>query len=257
VTEPPLRAALRLDIFIEILLRGSVNTALTSTPDVFSSGAIAVDHSRNFTLDYGNTKNQNIVMNWGTAIPVLATVLVAASGYVVTYLNNLRLSQRKERLERIDRQLRELYGPLFALTITSEAAWKTFRSIYRPGGPYWDLDNHNPPNEREAAAWRLWIAEVFMPINEQMVLLIQEHADLLEEPEMPDPLIQLAAHVAGYRFLLKAWEAADYSRHVSPTVYPKELKEYTQAHYERLQRKQAETIGTIWGDRSGRRRPFG
>jgi len=180
---------------------------------------------------------------------VLATVLVATSGYVATYLNNVRLSQRKERLDRIERQLRELYGPLFALHRTTTAAWKTFRSTYREGIiPYWSAKN--PPNDEETTAWRLWITEVFMPINEQMVQLVHDHADLLEETELPDPLLLLSVHVAAQRAVLKAWQTEDYSRHTSGTSYPRDaLEEYTVHHYQRLQRKHAEIIGAIYGDR--------
>ena len=66
---------------------------------------------------------------------LIATIILAFIGYLVTYLNNLKLSQRTERLERINRQLGELYGPLFALTQSSDRAWKAFRENI-------DLDRH-------------------------------------------------------------------------------------------------------------------
>jgi hypothetical protein len=44
----------------------------------------------------------------------LVTIAVAVIGYIGTYGNNLRLAQRERRLERINRQLAELYGPLLA-----------------------------------------------------------------------------------------------------------------------------------------------
>ncbi|MER6468031.1 hypothetical protein [Streptomyces collinus] len=46
----------------------------------------------------------------------VVTIGLAFVGYVVTYLNGLRLTQRQERLARVNRQLSDLYGPLFALT---------------------------------------------------------------------------------------------------------------------------------------------
>ncbi len=47
-------------------------------------------------------------------IAVVVTIGLAFVGYVVTYLNGLRLSQRQERLARVNRQLGEFYGPLYA-----------------------------------------------------------------------------------------------------------------------------------------------
>jgi hypothetical protein len=194
-------------------------------------------------------------VDWGTGITVLATAIVAVSGYVITYQNSLLLSQRKERLDRIDRQLRELYGPLLALHLTSNEAVKEFRRSYRPTrAPYWSKGD--PPTEMEAEAWRLWITEVAMPINERMVQVIQEHADLLEEPEIPKPFTKLSAHTAGYKFLLKAWEAGDYSRNTPLTPFPQDLAPYVRARYVRLQKTQAEIMGAIYEGQSPWRRFF-
>ena len=106
-------------------------------------------------------------MDWKTLATLLVTVALAFAGYVVTYRNSVKLSQRNERLDRIDRQLRELYGPLFALVSASGEAWSGFRRIYRPGiSSYWRSEP--APTEQEAAAWRLWMVEVFMPLNTRM-----------------------------------------------------------------------------------------
>jgi hypothetical protein len=44
-------------------------------------------------------------------ITAVVTVFVAFIGYLITYLNTIRLAQRTEKLQRINRQLSELYGP--------------------------------------------------------------------------------------------------------------------------------------------------
>jgi hypothetical protein len=55
-------------------------------------------------------------MDTNLLLPALVTISLAFIGYFATYFNNLRLSQRSEELARVNRQLSELYGPLFALT---------------------------------------------------------------------------------------------------------------------------------------------
>ncbi|MHC4510486.1 MAG: hypothetical protein ACYTAO_16285 [Planctomycetota bacterium] len=65
-------------------------------------------------------------MDTTLAVTPIVTVLLAFVGYLMTYLINLRTSQRKEQLERVSRQLKELYGPLLALTQASEQAWFGF-----------------------------------------------------------------------------------------------------------------------------------
>lgn len=68
-------------------------------------------------------------------IAAVVTVALAFAGYVATYLNGLRLTQRQERLTRVNRQLGDFYGPLLALT---EANARTFAAFVerhaRPGG---------------------------------------------------------------------------------------------------------------------------
>jgi hypothetical protein len=70
--------------------------------------------------------NQTVTVIVTTAV----TVLLAFLGYIATYLNNLQLSRRKDRLERVNRQLSELYGPMFSLTHASSIAWKWFREAH-------------------------------------------------------------------------------------------------------------------------------
>ena len=68
----------------------------------------------------------------GTEAVALVGVVAAVLGYFVTYGTNLRLAQRKDRLERINQQLSEFYGPLLALTQSSGQSWQAFRKRYRP-----------------------------------------------------------------------------------------------------------------------------
>ena len=58
-----------------------------------------------------------------TIITISVTLLVAFSGYVAKYINDLRIAQRKDKLERVNQQLRDLYGPLFSLIKASTITW--------------------------------------------------------------------------------------------------------------------------------------
>ncbi|MFF8439393.1 hypothetical protein ACF07U_00750 [Streptomyces californicus] len=69
-------------------------------------------------------------------IALVVTITLALIGYVAAYLNGLRLAQRGERLARINRQLSDLYGPLFALTEANSRAFEAFAEHHlRPDGP--------------------------------------------------------------------------------------------------------------------------
>ncbi len=189
----------------------------------------------------------------------LIGVCIAVIGYFVKYRTDLRLAQRNDRLERINRQLSEFYGPLLALTRSSGQSWQAFRKRYRPPGSesFWKSDP--PPTKEDAIAWRLWMTTVFMPVHQRMMELVLERADLIEEPEMPPSLLDLCAHVNGYQAILKEWETGEISTaredNISVVNFPGEkLAEYAATAFGRLKAEQAELLGaTGKKDRSSKR----
>ena len=58
-------------------------------------------------------------MNGTEEAVALIGVCIAVIGYFIKYRIDLKLAQRNDRLERINRQLSEFYGPLLALTRSS------------------------------------------------------------------------------------------------------------------------------------------
>jgi len=174
----------------------------------------------------------------------LGAIAVALVGFIVTYAISLRLAVRKDQLDRVDRQLRELYGPLFSLNRASAEVYRAFRQEWRRGVPgYWS--NPVPPTEEEAAAWRLWMVEVFFPLIARMENLVIQHADLIDETEMPPCLLELVTHVSTYQAVLRAWQDGDYGRHTSMLPYPRAtITEYLERRYAELKQRQAELLGT-------------
>ena len=182
-------------------------------------------------------------MNTELLVSIGIPISLAFLGYIVTYFNNLRLSQRSERLERVNKQLSELYGPLFARTHASRMAWRAFRKIYRPG--YDDFfDPTDPASEDDLKAWRLWMETVFMPNNLQMFELITSKADLLIESEMPECLLEFCAHVNAFKAVIEKWSRNDFSEHRPYVTYPgKTLIDYTKVTYQKLKAEQNHLIG--------------
>lgn len=185
-------------------------------------------------------------MNTTLLFTTAVTIALAFIGYLATYLNNLRLAQRKERLERVNRQLGELYGPLFALTQASNRAWTAFRSKYRPGQAF--FDGVTTPSEDELKAWRLWMTTIFMPANSRMYELVLSKSDLMIESRMPTCLLDLCAHVASYQTVMARWEQNDYTEHVALLEYPTEsLTEYVSHAFEQLKGEQQRLLGQKTG----------
>jgi hypothetical protein len=193
-----------------------------------------------------------------TEVVALVGVCAAVIGYFVKYWTDLKIEQRNDRLERINRQLNEFYGPLLALTRSSGESWQAFRKRYRPGGgSFWKSDP--PPTKEDAVAWRLWMTTVFMPLHQRMVELVLENAALIEEPDMPPCLLAMCAHVAGYQAVLKEWETGEISvareDNISIVNFPgEELADYAAAAFSRLKAEQARLLGstTMTGSPAGR-----
>lgn len=181
-------------------------------------------------------------MDLRTLLPLLIPITLAFIGIAATYFNNLASARRKDRLERINNQLKNLYGPLLITEQSASAAWSAFRRRYRPQKHF--FGEGEPPTEEELAAWRLWMSEVFMPLNLRMEQIVLGNADLIEDSSMPESFLHLAAHVASYKPLLKRWQSQDYSQHQPLLNFPSQtLREYVERRFVELKSEQARLLG--------------
>ncbi|MCX5175008.1 hypothetical protein OG523_04350 [Streptomyces virginiae] len=177
-------------------------------------------------------------------ITLVATIVLAFVGYTVTYLNGLRLAQRQERLSRVNRQLSELYGPLFALTEANSRIFGAFLERNARSDGRSPFVHELPPTEEELAEWRLWVKTVFLPNIQRMRDLVIKHADLLSESRMPPILLQLCAHVSGYEITVARWEQGSYGEHRSVVPFPsEEIAAYARHGFTGLKREQGRLLG--------------
>jgi hypothetical protein len=177
-------------------------------------------------------------VSWQAALTLAVPASVAILGLFAAYITNLRLAQRSAQLERVSRQLSDFYGPLYALISASNISWDAFRATHRPGGAFWGVRG-DPVSDADAAAWRLWMSQVFMPLNRQMRDLVVTQAQLLDEDQMPPCLLTLCAHVATYEAILAKWSADDFSEHASAVPFPKmELTAYAARGFELTKNRQ-------------------
>ncbi|MEU2758647.1 MULTISPECIES: hypothetical protein [unclassified Streptomyces] len=177
-------------------------------------------------------------------IALVVTITLAFVGYVAAYLNGLRLAQRGERLARINRQLSDFYGPLFAITEANSRAFGAFaeRNV-RPDGRS-PFDHEDPPTEEELAEWRLWVTSVFLPNIRTMRDLVVTHADLLREPAMPPILLTLCAHVSGYEITAARWAQGQFDQHQSVVPFPsQDLADYAREGFTALKAEQSRLLG--------------
>jgi hypothetical protein len=183
------------------------------------------------------------VVDTSTLVTLSVTVLLAAAGFFATYLNNLRLARRKDRLDRVSKQLSDFYGPLLALSRAADRSWIEFMEKYRPDAKsFWD--RRYPPTEEQEGLFRLWMRHVFMPLNVRMVDVVTNKADLLDEPYVPEFLLQLCAHVASYQAILERWDNEDFLENAPQISFPgEEIIQYAEATFGRLKAEQNDLLG--------------
>jgi hypothetical protein len=174
-------------------------------------------------------------------ISLIVTIILAFTGYLVTYWNSLRIAKRQELLDLVNRRISEFYGPLYVATQTSD---KAYRALLQKLGKKAVFDDKNdPPTERDIAEWRVWLETVFMPNNLLIEKLIIEKAYLIQDEQMPDCLLEYITHVSGYKAVMKKWSKGDYSENVSVIGFPEGLREYAAKSYKELKTKQLQLIG--------------
>jgi hypothetical protein len=186
----------------------------------------------------GGSNVANITL--ASALLTLSGGIVAAVlGSVFKYFYDLRIARRKDRLDRVNLQLRLLYGPLYATDLAAREAWLAFRRKCRPNvDSFWH--DSPPPTSQEAAEWRVWTTDVFMPLNERMERTIVENADLLPGSTIPVALLTMCAHVAAYKAIRKKWSAGNFSEHNSPIQYPwQEFRAHVTSTFQELKEEQA------------------
>jgi hypothetical protein len=170
----------------------------------------------------------------------LAAIFLALLGFILAYLNNIRIDKRKEKLELINKQINQFYGPLFVSVNTSDIAYKAYLKKIENRK---SVDSGISFNEYENKEWEIWLESVFMPLNLFGEKVILENAYLIREAEMPECLIKFLTHVSAYKALLKKWENGD-KNEVMPLIdFPKELSDYVRESYLELKTEQLRLIG--------------
>jgi hypothetical protein len=185
------------------------------------------------------------------AITASAAICVAVLGALLSYLYTRRQERRKARLERLNAQLQEFYGPLYAIFEANRIAHLEFVKTLREGTTTLFDENVEPLNEDELRLWRLWAQSAHQHRSTPAYEVIINKAHLLIQDEMPPCLLQFCAHKAGYDVVIERWKQGDYTEHLSVVRHPGDaLHEYLQHSFVALKRKQAEEIDATQGKKA-------
>ncbi|GAA2484857.1 MULTISPECIES: hypothetical protein [Actinomycetes] len=131
-----------------------------------------------------------------------AAAVIAIMAYWLNHRGEVRRSLRKERINWVSSQLKDLYGPLLVLAETNERAWREYRKEYFPHGE----SPQGPLAESMSTRWHVWVKTVFAPRAQQIREIVTARGDLIIEREMPAVVLDFCAHAATYDALLADWD---------------------------------------------------
>jgi hypothetical protein len=173
----------------------------------------------------------------------LSALFVALAGGLVSYMASQQLNRRNGQLNRIDRQLSYLYGPLLAISGANRRAYQTLLAMHRGGAEKFFDPGLPDPSEAELQLWRLWVESVFQPGNKRMYEIIVEHADLLVDDGMPAVLLEFCAHVSSWDVTIQRWAAGDFATYWAGVPHPGEsLEQYVQETFQDIKSQQEELL---------------
>jgi hypothetical protein len=161
----------------------------------------------------------------------ILTILVAFTGYALTFLSAHMLARRRDKLDLVNKRLNEFYGPLY---VASQAGNIAYRSLLNKQGK----TQSEPITDKDLKDWVLWMRTIFIPLNEIREKIIIEKAHLIVEEHMPQCLLDFVTHVVGYKAVLHKWAEGDYSERRSTIGWPPEFDVYVRNSYAALKAEQ-------------------
>lgn len=180
---------------------------------------------------------------WDLRSLALGLVTIFATAYATNlffHRANLKLAKRNEKLDRLNRQLGDLYGPLRMLRYAGETGFRTFKAKYFPNRPelFWQGVE---PSEEDYAAWRVWLKHTLMPVNKQIENLLLEHGDLIDGTEIPQPVLDFFAHVSTLEAVIAQWDQGNFKDFKSGIQYPVDFNRHIDDTYKKLLRARKNT----------------
>ncbi|CAE8700584.1 unnamed protein product [Polarella glacialis] len=206
--------------------------------------------------------------------------LFLVSGLAINWLSVLKrheLDCRAQRLhselERTERQLAQVFGPLTAITHATQVGFKSFVAeheecrhvlrtlrLQRLQGDQ-SLEKEAPwisnckaleahialrPRSREGRRYRGLVLCTLQPLNRQAMDIALNHTHLIDG-DFPECLYSLYAHVIEMDSLLERWRQRDFSALFARTPYPMEVNKWASNEFQRLRQKQTELILELEG----------
>jgi len=180
-------------------------------------------------------------------LPIIAAItgaLVAGSFGLLTFILLLRNEKRKRReeagLRHLQRQIEELYGPLYGL----DRFVKAVNEIELLRIPASARDEKGRPKDEEGGTViRFFREHYYLPLNEERMELIRTKVYLLDSDDIPESFTEFIKHAAQLDCFHTLWKEADIKTYgIKPIEYPAEFSSDVERTLDELRREYNEYI---------------
>jgi hypothetical protein len=186
-------------------------------------------------------------------IAALTAALVSGGFSVITHIvvsrNDKRKRREEARLRHLQRQIEDLYGPLYGLiqfgAAINEVEWLRLPKECRDEKGW-------PRDEQGGKALQFFREHYYLPLNEQIIELIRTKVYLLNSDGIPDSFAKFIKHAAQLDSLHRLWKEADISTPFEETKvieYPMEFRSEVQSTLNKLRKEYNEYIASMKGGR--------
>jgi hypothetical protein len=178
-------------------------------------------------------------------LPIITALTGALAAGIFSLLTLRRKSREEASLRHLQRQIEELYGPLYGLiqfgATINEIEWQKL--------PKESRDEHGRPRDEQGGkVIRFFREHYYLPLNRQMMELIRTKLYLLDSDAIPDSFSNFLRHAAQLDCFHQLWKEADISTHgVKPIEYPTEFKSDVENTLNELRKKYNEYIRRLRG----------
>ena len=153
----------------------------------------------------------------------LLTALVTVIGWYVTYAYTKRREDRTRRIELrlryLQRQIEELYGPLYSLILQIFNVWEVRERLVGADGTRLATEH------RDRVEKYLW-EEYFFPLHKEIRDLLRTKLYLLDGHEIPPSFEQYLQHSTQEACQIRLWSDLGIdTRHISGVEWPPEFDE--------------------------------
>src|SRR5215467_234440 len=128
---------------------------------------------------------------------ILIPVFLAFISFVYTALDY----SRKERLESVRAQVVNLYGPLAALTDTSEQLWHAVGRNSRP------KTEEDLTDDKKLKTWRNFLSKVVLPLSDKIQDILLNGGQIIHCQEVAKELHQFFSFAAFIKLATVTWDA--------------------------------------------------